>query len=188
MRRHIFTLLAVGAALGFALLYRFPSGLGTTVLRSEKTFDAQLMNSINRIARAKSEWAAWDSKPALHTPSMGDLHRYLGAATNSIQQLESWGVRYTLTPASQEMSDTATLTRDIYFQAGIARFYPTGTTYSMAGGWRHPSNFRIPLLVRVREWLIERRMILGVVIIGSVMYGLALVACRKWRLNARSCA
>jgi len=98
MRRHILTLLGVGAALGVALLYRFPSGFGTTVLRSEKTFDAQLMNSINRIARAKSEWAAWDSKPALHTPSMGDLHPYLGAATNSIQQLESWGVRYTLTP------------------------------------------------------------------------------------------
>lgn len=176
--KHIFNylctfivLLSLGA---LAILVQVPSGLGVTVLPSEKTFNAQLHNSLGRIDQAKAEWAAAESKSDASIPSLQNLEVYLGNWTNGIHRLEGCGVRYRLTSLEESQTDVATLTRDLYFRAGISRFYPAGTSYGIRSFWYRPRNYEVPLVVVTREFIIAKRLepilILGVVVPTTLLF------------------
>ena len=122
------------------LLFLMPT-VGTGALDSEITFDTVFMNSVLSLDQAKWQWAEAKHKSEHDLPTMEDLSPYLGHRTNNIRQLIKLGIEYRITPFSEEehQSDSATLTRDLYFKHGFSHFYPAGTQYCPRTGWSGPN-------------------------------------------------
>ena len=172
-------LLLIVATIG--VRYRLPTGFGVKAYDSEKTFYAELHNSLIQIDYAKLEWAKQQHRLETDIPSMDSVRPYLGKWTNTIERMQSLGVIYSLTSSEHKQSDLAVLTNGLYFQRGISRYYPSGTKYSLMGGWHHPTNFSNPTIVVIREFLIRHFGLIGGMISVAILVGVVVLLTRLRR-------
>ncbi len=151
-------------------------GVGPGALDPEKVFMAQLHNSLYYIDIAKRDWAEEKHKSERDVPTLADLTPYLGDWTNRIERLIALGIDYKITPAMENQSDIATLTRDLGFRRGISRFYPAGKRYCIHTGWTH-GNYVRPF----RAFYINNRELLAAVLFISGIGTLIAFVVRKIR-------
>jgi len=99
-----------------------------------------LDSSLLYLDQAKWDWAEKEHKEDNEVPTMNELLPYIGAHKSLIDRLMALGVVYTITPFGDDyrQSDVATLTKDLRFTAGFARYYPAGTKISIQGERFHP--------------------------------------------------
>ena len=147
-------------------------------LDREMGFWGALKNTLVEINQAKWKWADENHKPESSIPTMEDLSPYLENWTNTIRRLEAFGVNYKITPfsESENQSDVATLTREVYFHIGFCRYYPAGVTYSLHNG------FSIPQSDAKTEWrafYFANREILAVAIFALAVFNLFILAVIK---------